>query len=66
MMAARLLLGLAPRACRVGMSASSRSISLRMIAGIIWKVEALPTPLDEEQEEEHGEEAGEVVLRSRK
>jgi hypothetical protein len=39
----RFLLGLpaaAPGRLRI-----SRSISLRMIAGIIWKVEALPTPV---------------------
>ena len=34
-------------------------MSLPMIAGIIWKVEALPTPLGEEQEQEAGEEARE-------
>ncbi len=35
---------------------SSRATSRRMIAGIIWKVEALPTRSSREEEEEAREE----------
>src|SRR5262245_8537188 len=44
--------------CRVRLTASARGmrryISFRIIAGIIWKVDALPTPLTKKQDKEHG------------
>jgi hypothetical protein len=41
-----------------------RGTSLRMIAGIIWKVDALPTPVTKNMKMKHGEEAGEAPWRS--